>query len=472
MAFEIIGSRVLAPFLGASVLVWVSIIGTILFAMSAGYFVGGREADKGAKSARLASFILLAAASMCLMNLGKGYVLRFISSMDSTIIFKSVTSSVSLFSLPAFFLAAVFPYALRLGLNDLENAGKIAGRFYAMSTLGSILGTFLSATVLIPIAGTTNIIWMLAALLGLIASLVFNRKNNNVLLKLVGILIPINVLYALYPRTTIDVDSAYNRIWILDGYKNGREVRFMALNGHVNSGMFLDETQKEQVYPYSTYFLLAEHYNPNFKTALMLGAGAYSFPKLFQDTWPERFLDIVEIDPKLTELSVKHFDFRAAISTKIIHEDARTFLQNSSKNYDVIISDVFTSPIDVPFQMTTKECYQEHFDHLSENGVLILNVLGNWDGDHSAFLKSQCKTANSVFPTVFLFEVEDNADAPYNNNMLIALKSNQESSRDWLKSDNPTFQLMLDQHRPVVFDEKNLLLTDDFAPANWLLKSD
>ncbi|HAW19588.1 MAG TPA: hypothetical protein DCX14_05335 [Flavobacteriales bacterium] len=464
MAFEIIGSRVLAPFLGTSTYVWVSIIGVILGAMSAGYYYGGVKADQDVRIQKLGHYLLLSAASICLMNLLKNQFLMLLGGVEIPLIVKAILSSSVLFAAPAFFLAATFPYALKLALRRVEDAGKTAGQFYAVSTLGSILGTFLSATLLIPLAGTNNILWILACFL-LGAALLIGYKSQ-IRLFLAFMLVASNVGFTQYPRSYVDVDSVYNRIWIMDGVAQGRDTRYMSLNGHVNSGMWVDNPIHEQLYPYSDYFRLAMHFQPDFENVLMLGAGGYSFPKLFQSKWPNKQLDVVEIDPLLTSLSREYFAFEDGSNTEIFHMDARAYLMQSDESqYDIIISDVFTSPLEVPFHMCTEEAYTLMESRLKSNGVLILNILGNWEGQHSEFLKSQMQTASHVFDQVLLFEVSDGRKSKMKNNML--LLSNSKAKLSTI-SDNQEIQNMV-ANKKLVDYESTHLLTDDYAPANWLL---
>ena len=466
MAFEIIGSRVLAPFFGTSTYIWVSIIGIILLAMSAGYYYGGQQADKSQNSKRLASFILLAAIFICLMNLGKNQFLMPLASLGVHALIASSTAALLLFGPTAFLLAAVFPYALRLGLTNIENSGKAAGRFYAVSAIGSILGTFLSATVLIPAFGTTNILWILASLL-LLLGIIIGRQSNKILIGITVLSLISNVAFSRLSRPYLDVDSAYNRIWIYDALAQGREARYMSLNGHVNAGMWVDNPISEQLFPYSEYFNLCEHFNPSFEHCLMLGAGGYSYPKLFQEQYPDKQMDVVEIDPELTKLSTEHFHFVQASSTRIFHQDARMYLRSVQKKYDIIINDVFTSPFEVPFHMTTQECYQQIEDRLNTDGIMLSNVLGSIEGVHSLFLKSQVKTAISVFDNVIVFQVDDGQDAAIKNNILVAYngleKQIETSQKNRVKN-------MLDQQ--IVLENLNsaTILTDDYAPANWLLQ--
>lgn len=275
-----------------------------------------------------------------------------------------------------------------------------------------------------------------------------------------------NLWFISRDKTIIDLDSEYNRIWIYDGIAQGKPTRYLALNGHVNSGMWVNDPIAGQLYPYSDYFRLAMHLNPDFQDVLMLGAGAYTFPKLFQSIWPERRLDIVEIDPVLTKVSETHFAWEASTNTHIVHMDARSYLNQCKKTYDIIISDVFTSPLEVPFQLTTFETYKRHQALLNKDGVLILNVLGNADGQYSRFLKSQYAVAKLVFPHVKLFEVYDEYDLPIKNNMLIAMNSEFDPN---FQSNDSTIQHMLSQLKEVTIDESTPILTDNYAPANWLL---
>ena len=465
MAFEIIGSRVLAPFLGTSTFVWVSIIGIILLAMSVGYYLGGRWADKSPTLKRLSYFLFGAALGIAITNILKNKALAILGSLAFPLIVKSSLASVALFSFPAFCLAAIFPYALKLILNNIEDAGKLSGRIYAISTIGSLLGTFLSATILIPLLGTDMILWILSAILlvlGFIVGSFYNWKQGVLMIPiLIG-----NLWFISRDKTIIDLDSEYNRIWIYDGIAQGKPTRYLALNGHVNSGMWVNDPIAGQLYPYSDYFRLAMHLNPDFQDVLMLGAGAYTFPKLFQSIWPERRLDIVEIDPVLTKVSETHFAWEASTNTHIVHMDARSYLNQCKKTYDIIISDVFTSPLEVPFQLTTFETYKRHQALLNKDGVLILNVLGNADGQYSRFLKSQYAVAKLVFLHVKLFEVYDEYDLPIKNNMLIAMNSEFDPN---FQSNDSTIQHMLSQLKEVTIDESTPILTDNYAPANWLL---
>lgn len=466
MAFEIMGSRVLAPFLGSSTTIWVSIIAIILLAMSVGYYRGGILADRGTSPNQLAGFLLIAAAAMAICNLAKNQVLMSLGGFDWPLIIKATSASIILFSIPAYCLAAVFPYALRMVLQHVENSGTVAGRFYAVSTIGSVAGTFCSITLLIPFMGTTHVLWLLSALLIAAAALAGLPAIRTWLGASAVILLATSIGYAFRPMSYLDVDSAYQRIWITEGTAQGEPTRYMALNGHVNSGIWIDDPIDRQLYQYPNYFALAACAKPTFDRVLMLGAGAFSFPKLFQKHWPDASLDVVEIDPALLPLSERYFGFEAADNTRVIHKDARVFLNDNTTKYDIIYSDVFTSPLEVPFQMCTLEAYQHMHRSLTPGGLLVVNVLGKTSGERSEFLQSQLKICQQLFIDVQVLEVQEGPADGLKNLIVFASKAPMKISESHPEVDCTIWHR--DQRETSVSDDTPLL-TDDFAPANHLL---
>lgn len=173
MAFEILGSRILGPVAGTSIVVWTSIISTILISLSLGYWLGGRLADRKPSHRLLALVILLAALSLCLVALLKTPVLEALSRTLDSYQAVAIASSLLLFFLPGLLLGMVSPFAARLKMKEVSRGGRTVGNLYALSTLGSILGTFLSGFYLIPHFNITHIIYILAVLLLLISAGLF-----------------------------------------------------------------------------------------------------------------------------------------------------------------------------------------------------------------------------------------------------------------------------------------------------------
>ena len=165
MIYEIIGSRLLSPYLGASTYVWTSLIGVILGALSLGYWLGGKLADKKPDVKILASVIFLAGGLVALTILLKDLILAFIAESSAILEIKSLIAAILLFAPASILLGFVTPYAVKLKISSLEDTGKTVGRLYALSTVGSILGTFSAGFFLIPFVGSEKTLYLIGAIL-------------------------------------------------------------------------------------------------------------------------------------------------------------------------------------------------------------------------------------------------------------------------------------------------------------------
>ena len=179
MVIELTGSRVLAPYLGTSLVVWTSLIGIILASLSIGYWWGGRLADRRPEARLLGRIILLSAFATAFMALIKTFVLGFLQAQSGGLHTAAMSATLLLFAPPSILIGMVSPFAVRLKLEDTQTSGRTAGKLYAISTIGSISGTFLAGFVLIPGLGSTNILLLMAAVLAL-ASLLVERSHGRI----------------------------------------------------------------------------------------------------------------------------------------------------------------------------------------------------------------------------------------------------------------------------------------------------
>ncbi|MCK4525627.1 MAG: fused MFS/spermidine synthase, partial [Candidatus Andersenbacteria bacterium] len=178
MILELIGSRILAPTLGTSIFIWTSLIGIILGAMSLGYFLGGKLADKNPNVETFSLIIFASGILIFFIIIIKTSVLEFsvFLGMKNGAIF----SAIALFALPAVLLGTVSPYAARMAIKEVESSGRTMGNLYAISTFGSIVGTFLAGFYLIPNFGSTNILYTLAFLLFFISIFSYYNKIRTI----------------------------------------------------------------------------------------------------------------------------------------------------------------------------------------------------------------------------------------------------------------------------------------------------
>ena len=474
MIFEIVGSRVLAPHLGTSIYVWTSLIGVILASLSVGYWQGGKLADENPSLKTLSLIVFLAGFFILATALFKDQLILLVHRTISDLKWAAVLSAFILFTPASILLGMVLPYATKLRLTDLTNSGKTIGNLYALSTIGSILGTFLCGFVLIPLLGSYKILISLGVVLAITALLFspklknwFTSKTQLFLLVLFALSVGFSAFSPEYPNL-IDVETPYNRVLIYNTMdtKSKKEIKVMRLNNYINAAMFLNSD--ELVYEYSKYYrAFAKHFVPNFKNVLCLGGAAYSIPKNFLKHHPETKMDVVEIDAGITELAKKYFNLTYSPNLKIHHEDARTFINQTTEKYDVICWDVFTSVNNVPFQLTTKEVTEKLFSMLNENGIVLLNTIGSIEGKKGKFLRAEHATYKSVFKNVYLFAVQDEENGELIQNIiLVALKSNDTPN---FQSEMPEINEKLQHIWKKGIPADQPVLTDDYAPANYLL---
>ena len=265
----------------------------------------------------------------------------------------------------------------------------------------------------------------------------------------------------------MDIDTEYSRIWIYNTEQKdtGRKVKIFGINNDNHSAMFLDGD--ELVNEYSKYYHLANHFNPEFKTALMIGGAGYSYPKDYLKQYPQAFMDVVEIDPKVTELAKKYFKLENNERLKIYHEDARVFLNKTENKYDVIFGDAFGSRYSIPYQLTTLETVKRKYDILNDNGLVILNIISSISGDKGKFLRAEYATYKKIFPQVYIFPVNyENDGEKVQNIILVALKSDKQI---FLESQDSILNGYL-QHlwkKDIIIDMP--ILTDDYAPVDYYI---
>lgn len=483
MVLELAGSRVLAPFLGTSIVVWTSLIGVVLGSMSLGYYLGGRLADRRPEPRLLSRVILLAALATLLIAGLKGLLLAFLQNKASLSL-ATVSGTVLLFAPVSALLGMVSPFAVRLRLTDAQNSGRTAGNLYALSTVGSICGTFAAGFWLTATMGTTNLVLLMAGVLVLAAFCVHRGDlPAKAAAALVIVLAALGLDYydsSLQAMNIFDSDTPYQRVLVYNARNmdTGERMRSMSTSPEgAQSAMDADDPTR-LVLPYTRYYRLAAHFRPGAKRLLMLGGGGYSFPK-YALAHPEEFgaglkMDVVEIDPGVTALARRHFELKALPGLAIQHDDARRFLNRCEEpgRYQVALVDVFTSHLSVPFHLATRETLLALSRQLDDKGVVLVNVISAAEGPKSRFYRALLATYRSVFPRVesFLVQEPGNPGQPQNI-ILAAFKSTEEPN---LKSPTPDYAAMLaTRYQPPASlpgaKADPPILTDDFAPVDHYL---
>lgn len=470
MIYELVGSRVLAPYVGTSIFVWSSLIGVIMGSLALGYWLGGKIADKEPVASKLAVIIVASAIAITVTTAIKDIFLSWLTGSSYNIQTNSLIASLVLFAVPSVLLGAVSPYAVKLRMTSLGTSGQTVGNLYAISTLGSIVGTFTAGFVLIPAFGNTRLLYGLAALLVATSLLLFIGKRWIVQAGTLVACLGLTVFAPAYASSDriVDLDTQYNRVWIYDtiDQENTRlPVRVMQTNNESSSAMFLDSD--ELVFDYTKYYRLADHFVPGLTSALMLGGAAYSYPKDFLVKHPGATLDVVEIDPELTELAREYFKLPDNPRLTAYGEDGRMYLNRTDKKYDVFFGDAFRSLYSIPYELTTIESVRNIYDVLNDGGVAIVNVASAITGTRGEFLRAEYRTFAEIFPHVYVLAVRDpdTPDTPQNL-ILVALKT--DTAPTWTDSDQELNAYLAHRYTGSIPADIPVL-TDDHAPVEYLI---
>ena len=296
MSFELAGSRVLAPYAGTSLRVWTNLLGVILASLSAGYWAGGRLADRRPDPHLLSSLILAAGACVGLTALLRDRLPSALQARVEGPGALSLLASIALFAPANVFLGAVSPFAARLRIRDPGSSGSTVGALHALSALGSIAGTFLAGFVLIPLLGSGRLLFALAAALALLSLALRGGGRAQSRCAVVLLLLAAG---GLAPGATregllLDLDTPYHRVRVCEetDEETGRPVRVLCTDPYGReSAIFLDGDGL--VFDYHRFFRLGEHLVPGFRRVLLIGGGAYAYPNWFLRRYPGARIDVV-----------------------------------------------------------------------------------------------------------------------------------------------------------------------------------
>jgi len=399
------------------------------------------------------------------------FVLLGLAASSMRLELKALIAALVLFAPASVLFGFVTPYAVRLKMTAVEDAGKTVGRLYALSTVGSICGTFAAGFFLLPFVGSVRTLYLIVIILFflslLVASFKITVKNLFVLL-----LFPVAVGANEFVRYTLeknydlhDFDTQYSRVrvWLGKDENTGRQVRLMAFDPYsTQSSMYLDGD--EMASRYGKFYHLLRHFKPNFQKTLIIGGAGYSFPKEYLRRYPNKQLDVVEIDARVTQIARDYFRLKENENLRIFHEDGRMFLNQTPDKYDVMLIDAYNSVYSMPFQLTTVESVRKMHAALAGDGAVIVNMISAVEGEGSLFLQAEYKTFSEVFPHVYLFKViAGNDDRVPQNLIVVASKSDKIS----FESDDEEIAAILANRYEKPLDLTVPALTDDLAPVEY-----
>jgi spermidine synthase len=511
LSIELAASRVLAPYFGSSLYVWGSLIGVVLAGLSLGYWLGGLLVERFPTSVLLVGLIAAGAIATLIIPLVSDEVLRWVVDIDPGPRADPLLAAVILFGPASVLLAAATPTAVHLSTRSGRGAGVIAGRLFAISTLGSIAGTFATAFWLVPEIGTNELLGILAGVLFAAAVLVAFVNGETAIAAVLAIAAwscfywapslapssseiqaeaatgnwsPIvrmrgDITIAPKPnyaglRVLYRTDSRYHRIAVTQDAR----VRYLRFDNTVQSGMYLRDAFGSP-YRYVTYLDLGFAYDPGARDVLMIGLGGGSAQKRIWRDFPKVKLTTVEVDPAVVEIARRYFALPSSPRLDVVTEDGRRYLARDDRRWDVIALDVFYAD-SIPFHMTTLEFLKLVRERLAPGGVVLMNVIGRIDGNGSSLFRSIYRTYRAVFPTVVVHPVTPARadDRPGLTNIIIvasekALPAAAQVLNRWRtirpRSAPQLIQAILSRDDDPISTDGVPILTDDYAPTDALI---
>lgn len=480
---ELTASRLVAPFFGSSTFIWASLIGLTLAFLSLGYVVGGRLADRRPDPAVLYTVAAVAAIAIGLIPLVSrpllGASLTAFRDLDAGAFYGSLAGTLLLLAPPITLLGFISPFAIRLQIQDVRTAGQTAGTLYALSTIGSIAGSFVPVLVLLPLIGTTatfaalSLLLLLPALAGLIVLRARPAATAAILAALavpaIAYAAPVGIRPPDRGILIHERESAYNYIQVVD--QDGR--RSLILNeGHAVHSVY-DPDELLTGGPWD-YFMVAPLFVASEdsaapRDALLIGLAGGTAARQLTAAYGSIPIVGVEIDPEIAAVASDYFAIDDLTNVDTVIADGRYALKSSDRQYDLIGVDAYRQPY-IPFQLTSREFFQEVADRLRPGGVAVVNA-GRTPTDFR-LVDALASTMRDVFPHVIAIDV-----ARYSNTMLIASHDSLTTEALLanlvrLQEDNPVHEVArwsIDSGNIREIAPGGLVFTDDRAPVELVV---
>lgn len=478
MAVELGASRLMAPYFSSSQIVWTVIIGVIMIAMALGNVWGGRTADKKPSPDKLYGRLLLASVWIALIPFAGRYMIAGISLLLAVFITKNflvwaaLFTCLAIFAFPCVLLGTVTPSLVKYSVSSLDDNGKTVGELGALNTIGSIIGTFLPTFVTIPAVGTAITFLIFSGVLAAISIVYFLSMRKKIIK--CALTVVLILALGLTSKTfsfafwedgiTLEDESIYNYLQVKESDRSvilSTNVLFgvqsILMKNTTLSGMYYD-------YALAAPVMAGIPQMDSPGNILVLGLGTGTFAKYCSEYFPGVSIEGVEIDEKIARLAGEYFDMPDTVDVSVY--DGRSYLTASDKKYDVIMVDAYQD-ITIPFQMSSVEFFTEVEKHLTDNGVMVVNMNMKSKSENS-INDYLCDTIDAVFDHVYIAPVEGGTNCEvFAFQNPDTLRTFEDGCRNL---GNPDLTAMMETVSDclVLREGGDLILTDDKAPVEVL----
>jgi spermidine synthase len=491
LAIELSASRLLGNVFGTSNIVWANVIGLILLYLTVGYFIGGRWSDRSPYPQTFYKIIIWSAFLSALIPLISRPVLTTAATAMATanagVAGGSFVSVLILFSVPVILLGCLSPFAIRLAVTDLGSSGRVSGAIYGISTLGSLVGTFVPVLFLIPELGTTLTFLLFAALLFIVGLFGLLRATGRKSLIWMWMPIVILTMYfivrsgplrAPFPGLTLlyESESPYNYIQVQEDISG---TRYLFLNEGQGIHSQWNATNYGDGNRTWSFFLTAPYFNPppfmptDVDSLAIVGLAAGTIARQYSYVYGNIPIDGIEIDPGIVEAGSRFFDMNSEKmpNLNVLVEDGRYALNRLGRKYSVIVVDAYRPPY-IPWHLTTVEFFYEVKSNLQRDGVLAINV-GRTPSDRR-LVDAMASTLLKVFPSVHAMDVPNSFNTILVATALPTDSANLEANLDLIPSDSNSMlrdTLSIGTSSLVSLGVSDIVFTDDRAPLETLVDS-
>jgi spermidine synthase len=515
LVIELVAGRIMAPYVGVSLYTWTSIIGVVLAGISIGAYLGGLIADRYPRPSTLGWLLFLSGLGAFsispLTNLIGG------AQFQASLMIRILLLTTVIFFIPSCLLGMISPVVVKLTLDDLEKTGNVVGKIYAFSTLGSILGTFATGFFLISWMGTRHILFSMGIIL-IICSPIFGhffRKKKTVILFFLFLflllVVPVAALYgyvAIWPEEIPLPSSPIHSVETLYGYafkpsldektyffkesdyytiklkrsirgNNGNSLESLVLDHLIHSYTDLKDPlylEYEYIRMYEEIVRWQSSKRKSFK-ALFLGGGGYTFPRFIEAKYPKAEIDVVEIDPEITQVVQNYLGISKESRIRSFNEDGRWFVMNckEKRGYDFIFGDAFND-LSIPYHLTTREFAMQLKSLLKPDGVVLANVIDSFK--KGAFMPSYIRTLEEVFGrgNVHLLTLSSDYEHIGISTHVVVASPQRLDISDFIaalkaKGEKEIISHVMpeDQLQQYLRERHSVILTDDYVPVDNLI---
>jgi len=465
MVLEILGTRIISPYFGVTLYVWTALIFVTLVSLAGGYYCGGALADRFPGVKLTAGVMIGAATTIVLIPTLAPFVLPFTNSWG--VRWGTLVSALILFGPALFLLAMVGPSAVKMHTADLGRVGFSVGSLYGVSTIGSCVGTLVTAYWLIPSMRTYSILYLVSIGLAGTGGLYLMMARTFREPAAAGVVLAIGMMKLLTtPPSVMDqdedtrvryrADSTYGKVQVVDDALQG--VRWLMSDCSVVGAEYLHTNAT--MYPFLRMIEAVRYLNPPGKRALAIGLGSGALPKLLRKAGIQT--DVVEIDPNIVHAARDFFGFEP--NGELFVEDGRRFLKRGDRKYDFIIHDTFTGGA-VPVHLLSRQVFEDTRRMLAEDGIMCLVFVGYFDGEKALPVYSVFKTLLTVYPHVRVVADPDESGSPSNLVFFASAKPLEWKPAEWLGLGKGTRGRLEEQEKTLAAAE-GMVITDELNPLD------